>query len=386
MDLGFIRLYLNDFASAKKGDDPNTVQISKRPFIVQTPCETFMQFSNCKDGVSFVGGIKVELITCDGAVKSDITNFFFYDTLIVDGLPQIRFEFGKIGVDYWTTPLFLKITDLINENVYYSNSFLVTNYRSHLTTRCEYSNFGRFKGIPYDLKPTTQTIRFFDCFYQDSANTKNIKSYTQTDGNIANYRDVTTFGKMYVFSFLDIAIDNRLNEMFSHDTVFVDGERVKIQTYEPAEILGDSNFKTATFTVNTQGEYSTLGYQLFEPLQLLSFTPSGLYTAANFPTDIIGLFNRDVTLGVGTIKIYDEFNNLIITFTQNNITLADNEFVIDNLGFDTIIKKYYVIISEGLFIGAGCNDFSIKNIRDWTFEIVGGQYDPADYDTTNDYT
>jgi hypothetical protein len=386
MDLGFIRLYLNDFASAKKGDDPNTVQITKRPFIVQTPCETFMQFSNCKDGVRFVGAIKVELITCDGAVKSNITNFFFYDTLIVDGLHQIRFEFGNTGFDYWTTPLFLKITDLINDNVYYSNSFLITNYRSHLTTRCEYSNFGRFKGIPYDLKPTTQTIRFFDCFYQDSANTKNIKSYTQTDGNIANYRDVTTFGKMYVFSFLDIAIDNRLNEMFSHDTVFVDGERIKIQTYEPAEILGDTNFKTATFSVNTQGQYSTLGYQLFEPLALLSFTPTGIYTDATFPSDIIGLFNQPVTLGIGTIKIYDEFNNLIITFTQNNITLSDNEFVIDNLGFDTIVKKYYVIISEGLFIGLGCNNFSIRNITDWTFEIVGGQYDPADYDTTNDYT
>ena len=91
---------------------------------------------------------------------------------------------------------------------------------------------------------------------------------------------------MYVFSFLDIAIDNRLNEMFSHDTVFVDGERVKIQTYEPAEILGDTNFKTATFSVNTQGQYSTLGYQLFEPLGLLSFTPSGAYTAQ----DIVPVF------------------------------------------------------------------------------------------------
>jgi hypothetical protein len=119
---------------------------------------------------------------------------------------------------------------------------------------------------------------------------------------------------------------------------------------------------------------------------LLSFTPSGAYTVTTFPSDIIGLFNQDVTLGVGTLKIYDEFNNLIITFTQNNITLADNEFIIDNLGFDTTVKKYYIIISEGLFKGVGCNDFSIKNITDWTFEIVGAQYDSEDYDTTNDYT
>ena len=279
MDLAFIRLYLNDFSKAKMGDDSNAVEIAKRPFIQQSPCETFVQFSNCNDGVSFVGSIKVELITCNGTVKLDVSDYFYYDTYVLNGLPQIRFEFGKIGIDYWTIPLYLKITDLINDNIYYSNGFLITNYRNELSTRCEYTNFGRFRGLPYDLKPTTQTIRFSNCYYKDSANTKTIKTYTQTNGKLTNYRDVTTFIKSYVFENLDIAIDNRLSEMFSHDVIYIDGERVKIESFESKEIYGDSNFKSAGFKVNPQGEYSTLLYQLYEPLALDLFSPSGRYNA-----------------------------------------------------------------------------------------------------------
>ena len=113
MDLAFIRLYLNDFSKAKMGDDSNAVEIAKRPFIQQSPCETFVQFSNCKDGVSFVGSIKVELITCNGTVKLDVSDYFYYDTYVLNGLPQIRFEFGKIGIDYWTNLAIVNwLTDL----------------------------------------------------------------------------------------------------------------------------------------------------------------------------------------------------------------------------------------------------------------------------------
>lgn len=385
MDLAFLRLYLNDFASAKKGDDPNTVQIDKRPFIVQQPCETFCQFSNVKEGIAFVGGIKVELITCDETVKADITPLFFYETVVVNAIPQIVFEFGRTGLNFYTTPLFLRITDLVNGNLYYSNGFLITDYNNHLTTRCEYTNFGRFRGIPYDLKPRTQSIRFAWCYYMDSANTKSVKTYTQTNGLIANFRDVVTFGKLYQFEQLDIAIDNRLNEMFSHDTVFVDGERGKLQAYEPKEIKGETNFKTATFKVNPQGQYSTLGFQIFEPLELQSFTPSGRYGVDAFQTTINGTFNQAIALGVGTFKIFDEYNNLIVTFTQADIVIDGNSFEIDNSGFDVELGFYHVIISSGLFLGVGCNDFSITKTTDWAFSIQIGDYDSDDYDN-DEYT
>ena len=385
MDLGFVRLYLNDFQSALKGDDSNDVRIPKYAYIQLLPCGVLSQFSRCKDGVSFVGGIKVELIDSCETVLENVTDFFAYDTFIQDGLSQINWEFGKVGKDYYYKPLFLKITDLINNNVYYSSRFLMTNMDSELSTNFVYTENTRFRGIPYDLKPFYQQVRFYKCFYKDSANTSNLKEYTQTSGRIMNYRNITTFIKSFTFDKLDIAIDNRMNEMFAHSIVYANDERIKLQTYESQEIAGDTNWKSAIIKVNPQEEYFNLGVQLLEDLTL-DLIPSGSYTVDLFPNDIVGTFNQVVTLGVGSLKIYDEFNTLITTFTEEDITLVDNEFTIDNSAFTKTLKSYYIIITEGLFIGLGCGSFKVSNINDFTFEIIGGQYDPEDYDTTNDYT
>jgi len=385
MDLAFVRLYLNDFQSALKGDDSNDVRIAKYAYIQLLPCGILSQFSRCKDGVSFVGGIKVELIDSCETVLENVTNFFAYDTFIQDGLPQINWEFGKVGKDYYYRPLFLKITDLINENVYYSSRFLMTNMDSELSTNFVYTENTRFRGIPYDLKPFYQQVRFYKCFYKDSANTSNLKEYTQTSGRIMNYRNITTFIKSFVFDKLDIAIDNRMNEMFAHSIVYANDERIKLQSYESEEIVGDTNWKSAKISLNPQDEYFTLGVQVLEDLTL-DLIPSGSYTVDLFPNDIVGTFNQVVALGVGTLKIYDEFNTLIVTFTEEDITLVDNEFTIDNSAFTKTLKSYYIIITDGLFIGLGCSSFKVSNINEFTFEIIGGQYDPEDYDTTNDYT
>jgi hypothetical protein len=386
MDLAFVRLYLNDFEKAKQGDDSNDVSIPKYAYVQLLPCGVISQFSRCREGVKFVGGIKVELIDSCQTVLQDVSNFFAYDTFIQDGLPQINWEFGKVGKDYYYRPLFLKITDLINEDVYYSSRFLMTNMDSELSTNFVYTENTRFRGIPYDLKPFYQQVRFYKCFYKDSANTTNLKEYTQTSGRIMNYRNIITFIKVFVFDKLDIAIDNRMYEMFAHSIVYANDERIKLQSYESEEIVGDTNWKTATINVNPQDEYLTLGTQLLEGFTLDTFTPNSSYTVDLFPNDIIGVFNQVITLGIGTLKIYDEFNTLIVTFTQADIVVDGNLFGIDNSSFVKDLKAYYVIISEGLFKGDGCSNFKVTDPSELTFEIVGGQYDSEDYDTTNDYT
>jgi hypothetical protein len=279
MDLAFIRFYLNDFNSAKKGDDSNAVFIEKMPYIQVLSCGSIAQFSKVKEGISFVGGIKVELIDCCESVLDDVTPFFSYDTYMLDGLPQINWEFGKTGIDYWYKNVYLRITDLINANLYYSNSFMLSNVNSELSSEFIYKENARFRDIPYDLKDFYQRVRFHNCYYKDSVNAPNIKQYTKTSGKQTNYRSVTTFGKRHIFSKLDIAIENRITEMFAHSIVYLNGERVKLQEYKSNEIQGDTNFKTATFNVNPQEEYFDLGLQLLEPLSLISFTPSGRYTS-----------------------------------------------------------------------------------------------------------
>ena len=262
----------------------------------------------------------------------------------------------------------------------------MTNMDSELSTNFVYTENTRFRGIPYDLKPFYQQVRFYKCFYKDSSNTSNLKEYTQTNGRIMNYRNVTTFGKSFIFDKLDIAIDNRLNEMFAHSIVYANDERIKLQSYESKEVIGDTNWKSAIFKVNPQEQYYTLSYQLLEPLKLDLFTPSGYYTTITFPNDIVGLFNKPITLGSGELKIFDQFNTLIVTFTQADIVLVGNTFTINNSAFVKTLKNYYITISDGLFKGLGCSEFKITNTTDWTFTIGTGEYDSADYDTTNDYT
>lgn len=279
MDLAFIRFYLNDFQAAKQGDDSNDVRIEKRSYIQLLPCGVVSQFTKVKEGIAFVGGIRVDLVDSCENVIDDVTNFFAYETYVLDGLPQIFWEFGKVGKDYFCRRLFLRITDLVNDNKYYSNAILITNQQSELSTEVIYKENGRFRSIPYDLKGFYQRVRFYKCFYKDSANQPNINLYTQTSGKQVSFRNVTTFGKRFIFDQLDIAIDNRITEMFAHSMVYLNGERAKLQEYTSEEVVGDTNWKTATFNINPQDESLTLGLQILEPLSLISFSPNGTYTS-----------------------------------------------------------------------------------------------------------
>jgi hypothetical protein len=113
-----------------------------------------------------------------------------------------------------------------------------------------------------------------------------------------NYRNITTFIKSFTFDKLDIAIDNRMNEMFAHSIVYANGERVKLQTYESQEIVGDTNWKSAIIKVNPQEEYFTLDGQLLEPFTLDTFNPTGAYTAQEVV--IIRTFNNKFAMPFGT--------------------------------------------------------------------------------------
>jgi len=56
-DFSFIRLTKNDFALAKRADDPNIATLLYEGFIVQQPNETFLQISASDSDIAFVGGI-----------------------------------------------------------------------------------------------------------------------------------------------------------------------------------------------------------------------------------------------------------------------------------------------------------------------------------------
>ncbi len=100
----------------------------------------------------------------------------------------------------------------------------------------------------------------------------------------------------------------------------------------------------------------------------------------NFPNAISGTFNKPITLGVGTLKVY-KGNVLFLTFTQDDVVIVGNTFTIDVTNLFPDLGTYFIIISEGLFKGAGCDSFKITNTTDWTFTIQTDQYNKPSYST-----
>jgi len=159
IDFSFIRLVLFDFVSAK-GDNPDVAHLLYDGFIQQLPTETFLQTTNLTDGIAFAGGIQVDLIDgCQNIVRNIDNNFAYTSFIDQNGKPQINFEFGSILVNFYNKPLYLKITDLINGNIYYSNSFLINNNK--LSTRFDYYNNGELY---------KKSIRISNCYYNTPVN------------------------------------------------------------------------------------------------------------------------------------------------------------------------------------------------------------------------
>jgi len=377
-DFSFIRLTKNDFALAKKSDDPNIAKLLYNGFIVQKPNETFLQISGSDTEIAFVGGIQVDLIDSCGLVVQNIDNNFFYEGFVdASGVSQIAFEFGNIGVDYWTKPLYLKITDLVNDNVYYSNGFLVTNYKSELTSRFDYTNQTKIYNISYDLAPYTQSVRLFGCYDNTPVNKREVKQYVNSNGKQVNYRTITTFLRQYYIDALDYFVNDRLEVLFSHGIVYCNNQRVVVSDFSIQERKGDTNWFNGEFTINPQGETYTFVYQLYEELDVVSRTPEhlGTYTLAGLqPIQLI--FNQNITLiDDFVIKLYKGGVPQTITPTVYTPTLN----VLDITPTYTFTNGSYSIVIEPNQIYSGADYWQGFGAGQWTFDIIDAEFDGDDF-------
>jgi hypothetical protein len=391
-DFSFIRLTKNDFALAKKADDPNIATLLYGGFIVQKPSETFLQISASSDNIAFAGGIQVDLIDCNGLVIRNIdANFFYQGFVDASGINQIAFEFGNIGVDYWTKQLYLKITDLVNNNVYYSNGFLITNYKTELSTRFDYFNQTKIYNISYDLAPYKQSVRFMDCYDHTPVNTREVKQYTNSNGTQVNYRSITTFLRQYYFNALDYFINDRLEVLFSHSVVYCNSERVTVSDFGIEERKGDSNWFNGEFTINKQGQTYSPEYQIYEGLEVVSLSPinGGIYTEASIlpiaEYSFQLFFNKAVSLiAIPNVKVYRDGVLIIDVINEPQYGFADNELLIASLtSYATFTNGSYSIVIEPNQVFSGAEFWQGFGANEWTFEVVDGEYDNTEYN--NEY-
>lgn len=379
-DFSFIKLYKNDFASAQRSDNTNIATMPYAGFIQQKTNETFCQKSNSETDIEFVGGIKVELIDGCGNVQKDITdNFYYFNYESENGTEQIDFEFGNINEDFGTLALFLKITDLDNGNIWYSNAFCVTDYRSEFSSVFHYTNDKTIFGIDYTTSKRLQIVRIGGCYDHTPVNQNNLKQYTTSNGNQVNYNRIVTFLRQYQLNHIDIFCNDRLDALFSHSHIYIDFQRVVVSDYKVEERKGDTNWFDGSFIVNKQNEVLNYEYQLFEGLEVVEQSPINNSTFSGFNFLFSLTFNKNISLLEGlVIKL---FKDGIFVSNASTISVTDNVLNFDDFTTTFENRNYSIVVPSG-FIYNGNEVFGGYALNEWTFTIADGEFDNTEFDNT----
>ena len=102
----------------------------------------------------------------------------------------------------------------------------------------------------------------------------------------------------------------------------------------------------------------------------------------NLPNEIKATFNRNIVLGVGTLKVFKD-GSLFLTFNQNDIVVTDNYFTIDITNLFPENGNYYILMDEGLITSIFGESFSVLTPDVWSFRVRGGDYSSTHY--SSDY-
>lgn len=376
-DVSFIKLY-KSLSEAVASENPPVSEINYTGFVQQLPNETFLQISSSDESISFVDEFTTDLVDgCNNLIAN--INYNFYAEFRVDsnGITQIAFEFGMIGVDYGSTVLHLRLTDSTNGNVWFSSPFLIANNNKKISTRFDYWSESKFNNISYDLFERKQSVRLSNCYDNTAVNKRDLKQYLQSNGMQVSYRSVTTYLRQFILNAIDYFVNDRLEVLFSHPIVYVNRERSDVSDFKVDERKGDTNWFSGEFVINPKRQYLLPEYQIFQGLEILTYIPAIDSIQTSVPT-IQGFFNKPVTLGTGTIQIFKD-GVLLETFTEADVDLVTPlNFKITTAYTDTGL--YSVVISSGLFL-SGIETIEVVN-PNWQFTISTGEFDPADFDST----
>ena len=386
VDYSFIRLTKNDFEVAKKGDSPNIATLIYDGFIMQLPNETFTQRTNIDNGIAFAGGITIDLINKCGNLVQNIDNNFYYTSFFDEnGISQIEFEFGMIGVNYFTTPLYLRITDQINGNIYYSNGFLVTDYYANISTRFDYKNAN---------DTLVKSIRIANCFKDTPQNKLELKSYTTTKGFQTSYRQIPTYLQKYTIETLDFFANDRLVDLFCHSVIYVNGMRCSVSDYKTEDRKGTTNILSAEFVVNPLNEIYNWNYQIFEGLEVINLLieNNSIWTKDSFDynyTNILNSafyihFNKQTNYVLEYIAIDFKIYKDNVLFSQYTTALGHSNII--QIPLTTTTTDYtngvYKMVVAPISNVSGVENFKGIELNEWTFTIADGEFDSTEFDNT----
>ena len=377
MDYSFIR-FSETLAEASNQRNSPLANILYSNAIQLLPNEHYLQKTNVEDGISFDGDFKATIVDCSDNELADITsNVEIYEYLDRNGVNQLDFEIYKIGVDFGRQPIHLKLKHTTSDAVYYSNPFLITEVDSDQTTRFDYFNHSYFQGISYDKTDFYQSIRL-NLYFQGLEDKTEVSDYYQiSTGNTISTRPLYKQLELYKSDSFNNFTFERTNILLLSDVIYIDGIRMSNKTTLKSGVrVGRTNDFNTEFACYKNYKEKYLPYPfIYVPLFLSSYSPNDVYFLATLPLTISGNFNRNITKGIGTIKLYKE-SVLIATYNENDISVVANSFSVPFSGVVSTIGDYLVEVSDGLFM----NVLYVFSGITWNFSVIVGEFDSNDFD------
>lgn len=383
MDYSFLR-FEDSLDKAKKIKVSPMSSIYVSDVIQLLPSEFYLQVTNLKTGISFGGDYQALLIDCEGNTLNDVTpKVAIYEFTDSDGINQIAFELFKLELDYGKKPIHLKLIHTTGTDVYYTNSFCLTNVDSHKTTRFDYKHRKKFYGISYDVINYYQSIRLVTWFAQSIDETEVGNYYQISNGNTISNRPLYKQAELYKCELMNDFIFERANIMLLHDIVYVDGVRMTNKTtFKSGEFLGDTNiYKTDVKLYKNYNEVYTPVNYIYEVLSAYSKIPIErpyMYTLNTFQNEVKLMFNKVINLNTGTITIKNSLGSVVASSNQVNFIISSGT----NLNWDfsatpiTTNGIYTVEVSANLVN----NLTEFNSFITWDFEIINPEYEPTEYD------
>jgi hypothetical protein len=384
-----IHFYKNDFASAISDGDPKTSVLNKESFIQLLPTETFTQKTSGIEDISFVADIKVELICKCGYVKKNISEKFKYNnTTDENGIKQIDFEFGNINEDFWTETLYLKITDILNGNIFYSNGFFVTEYLCEETVRFDYTSEENFENVFYKISPLVQSIRLQGVYFSDIEDDSKKGQYIQSSGHLVNYKQIETKYDKYLIRKINIQTKRNLEHILRHPIVYIDGKRVQSKDgVKKTERVGQTNWFPAEFLVNPQSGTYSQPLQLLQGLKVLNkYIIHQSKTTINRLT-LNNIFFLSFNKRINTTEAISGYilspSNISYNFTFDVVN-QDASFDIISIISNFEVGTYNIVVFGGNIFNE-LEFFQGYALGEWTFDFVVGDFNNLDFNS-NDFS
>ena len=195
-------------------------------------------------------------------------------------------------------------------------------------------------------------------------------------------------GENFIAQNIDIFTFERLQEVFMHDIIYIDGKRLTNNPIlEPQEQIGNTDLIKANFTayLNEADTYE-YEFQVFEGLFLNNYNPFGLYVTGYQIEALSVDANINIELLTGSLRVYDSSDTLIYDFNESDMVInSDTQLKIISTG--TPVESlpngtYYVNIDAGLVTGLGVLNEAITDSITWTFTIADGQFNRLQFNNS----